>query len=117
MSIPTGLYGNFALTNTEIDARVGKAIGAYLLGNGIDDQGSLRVRYPGRSDSDLNGRLKQWVGSYRWFQYGHLPTMQAAFNKECELYHAFGGDHGSLDNSVHPAKPAGMNCKCPVCGA
>jgi hypothetical protein len=115
MGTPTGLYGNFNLTVAEIDARVGKSIGNYIAGNEIQADGSLTVKYVGRSDYDLNARLKNWVGSYSYFQYGHFSTQADAFDTECRLYHAFGGS-AKLDNAIHPAKPQGSSAKCPICG-
>ncbi len=64
MGIATGLFGNFNLTVAQIDAKVGASIGNYLLGDAINSDGSLVVRYTGRSDDDLNKRLKDWVGVY-----------------------------------------------------
>jgi hypothetical protein len=112
----TGLFGNYALNNATIDAVVkGIGPGAYALGG---DTGGrvLNVRYVGRSDNDLSGRLKQWVGQgYTHFQYAFFPTSKDAFDKECQLYHEFGGSL-RLDNKVHPARPQGSSWTCPVLG-
>lgn len=116
MGIATGLYGSYRLTDAEIDARVGKSIGNYIAGNEIQADGSLTVKYVGRSDYDLNARLKNWVGTYSYFLYGHFSTQADAFDKECRLYHVFGGS-ASFDNAIHPAKPTGSSRTCPVCGA
>ncbi|MBI1814113.1 MAG: hypothetical protein HYR72_03980 [Deltaproteobacteria bacterium] len=116
MAIATGLSGIFSLTRSEIDANVSRSIGAYLLGDVLLPDNSLTIRYAGRSDDDLNGRLKDWIGKYRYFMYGHFPNATAAYEKECLLYHAFGGAQGRLDNEIHPAKPYAWN-HCPACGA
>ena len=114
--IPTGLYGNYNLTNAAIDAHVSNSVGAYVLGDEIAADGSLTIRYVGRSDDDLNARLKNWVGSYKYFQYGHLSTKTDAYEKECRLYHTFGSTRGLLDNEIHPAKPY-VSSNCPMkCG-
>jgi hypothetical protein len=107
----TGLFGPYDLTNKEIDAHVGASIGAYALG---DANGSVLqiVRYVGRSDNDLSARLKQWVGKYNSFKYGHYNTTKAAFEKECTMFHDFGGTV-KLDNDVHPARPKGTSYDCP----
>ncbi|MGE5587564.1 MAG: hypothetical protein ACM3ZO_05070 [Clostridia bacterium] len=74
------------------------------------------VRYVGRSDDDLNARLKQWVGSkYRYFTFEYCSSARDAFYKECTLYHQHGGSKG-LDNDRHPDRPSGTDWKCPVCG-
>jgi hypothetical protein len=117
MAIATGLFGIFQLTETAIDLHVSSGIGAYLLGDQLNSDGSLFVRYAGRSDSDLNKRLKDWVGSYNHFLYGYYSTIADAYQAECHFYHTFGGADGRLDNSVHPAKPFFVSGSCPVCGA
>ena len=113
MGIQTGLFGSFPLIDANIDARVSASIGAYILGDSFNSERDLIVRYVGRSDTDLNARLKNWVGSYNYFMYGHLTTEYDAYRKECHLYHAFMGN--ALDNSIHPAKPSSVFCQCPVC--
>lgn len=110
----TGLFGPFVLSTNQVDVSVtGKGPGAYALG-ATNANGGLNVSYVGRSDSDLNARLKQHVGSYTHFKYGFYSTAIAAYEKECRLYHDFGT---SGANEVHPARPAGSSAKCPVCGA
>jgi len=112
----TGLHGPGVLTEKGIDDIVkGVGPGAYALGRNTPQ--SFIVDYVGRSDADLNGRLKDWVNNdkYTHFKYGFYDTAEAAFLKECHLFHDFGGI-GVLDNKVHPARPAGTKLKCPVDG-
>ena len=111
----TGLHGPHLLTEKEIDAAVrGTGPGAYALGRQVE--GTFYVDYVGRSDGDLNARLKQWAASkYIYFKYGFYDTAKAAFEKECRMFHDFGGT-AKLDNKVHPARPEGTNLKCPVDG-
>lgn len=106
----TGLFGPFDLNNQNIDAKVGASIGAYALGR-VNDQGTFVVKYVGRSDNDLNARLKNWVGDYPSFKYGHFGNTKDAFSRECHMFHDFGGVT-SLDNSVHPARPSGASHRC-----
>ena len=108
----TGLFGAYALTERKIDEYVSADIGAYALG--FVNAGQFHVRYVGRSDDDLNGRLKYWIGSYSAFKYGHFERVEDAFAKECQMFHDFGGDRGKLDNDIHPARPKGVRCDCPV---
>ena len=108
----TGLKGPHALTEKNIDAKVDASIGAYALGT-KNDRGGLTVSYVGRSDTDLNRRLKDWVGDYNDFKYDHFTTKRAAFEKECRMFHDFGGTK-SLVNDVHPARPSGTSYDCPV---
>jgi hypothetical protein len=107
----TGLFGPHALDSKNIEAHVGAAIGAYALGY-VNDQGTFIVKYVGRSDTDLNKRLKDWVGSYNSFKYGHFNSTKDAFAKECSMFHDFGGI-GPLENSIHPARPSGARHACP----
>jgi hypothetical protein len=107
----TGLFGPYDLKDKEIDAHVSDGIGAYALGH-TSGTGGFMVDYVGRSDYDLNARLKQWIGKYNTFKYGHYNTMKAAFEKECSMFHDFGGT-AKLDNKAHPARPTGTNFDCP----
>jgi hypothetical protein len=108
----TGLYGPFPLTTTSIDENAaGIAPGAYALGT-KNKEGGFSVSYVGRSDDDLNGRLKQHVGEYTHFKHAFYKTSKEAFAKECILYH----DFSPPDNQVHPAKPTGTKYQCPVSG-
>jgi hypothetical protein len=109
----TGLLGPHPLNSNRIDGYVGDGIGAYALGS-ANINGGLDVRYVGRSDNDLNTRLKNWIGSYTHFKFGHFKTREGAFNHECRMFHDFGGVQG-LDNSIHPARPAGATYGCPHC--
>ena|SRR5437870_3751094 len=107
----TGLFGPYSLSNTNVDICTGASPGVYALG--YSKNGLFYVLYVGRSDNNLNSRLKQWVGAYAEFQYGHYDTKKQAFENECHLYHAF----SPPDNEIHPAVPDGTSYKCPVCGA
>jgi hypothetical protein len=111
----TGLHGPHALTTDIIDNVVrGVGPGAYALGRNTPQM--FYVEYVGRSDKDLNDRLKKWAATkYTHFKYGFFPTAKDAFIKECNLFHDFG--ETSLDNKVHPARPEGTSWTCPRCGA
>ena len=105
------MRGPHTLTSSEIDSRVTRtAPGIYKASNS-----KTAIKYVGRSDSDLNARLKTHVGVYRYFWYEYATSRRAAFQKECTLWHHYGGAHGGLDNINHPARPAGSGWKCPVC--
>lgn len=110
----TGLRGSFSLTDEKIDEIVTKTSpGVYVLGH--SDNNSFVVKYVGRSDDDLNKRLHDWVGEYARFKFGYFDSEKAAFERECRIWHNFGGPNGDLDNQVHPARPKGSNWECPVC--
>ena len=106
-----GLRGPFALSDRVIDQEVSQSgPGAYILEDSADLV-NFHVVYVGRSDSDVNNQLHVHVGSYKRFRFEYCPSAQAAFEKECGLYH----DFEPRDNPVHPQRPAGTNWKCPRC--
>lgn len=108
----SGLKGPYSLTSSGVDNAVTKAsAGAYALGK--SDGGTFYVSYIGRSDSDVNARLKKHVGKYNQFKFDYFGSPKAAFEKECNLYHDFGANY--LDNEIHPDRPEGSGWKCPRC--
>lgn len=112
----TGLRGPYSLDKNTIDRVVARrSPGAYALGKQKGD--SFYVSYVGRSDQDVHERLQDWVGHYAVFKFEYYPTAQAAYEKECLLWHDFGGDRGTLNNEVHPARPRGTGWQCPRCDA
>ena len=107
----SGLYGSYPLTAEKIDEVV-KGAGAGVYALGYRKKESFYFQYVGRSDSDLNGRLLDYVdGKYERFKYGFYTSVEDAYKKECLLYHNF----NPKDNSIHPDKPDGTNYICPVC--
>jgi len=112
----TGLYGPYNLDNENIDTHViGTGPGAYALGY-VNNGGGLAVLYIGRSDDDLNGRLKNHIGEkYSSFKYIFYRTAKDAYNKECQLWHSFGGER-LLENKIHPDKGINKDWVCPICG-
>jgi hypothetical protein len=109
----TGLRGSFPLDEGTINEEVGYGSpGVYALGR--KQNKTFRVRYFGRSDSDLNAQLKKHIGQYDSFKFEYFDSPEAAFAKQCELYHAFGGPEGKIDNKNHP-DPEGMGWTCPIC--
>lgn len=110
----SGLRGPFRLDVATVVQQVARvAPGAYALGK--VENGTFYIRYVGRSDSDVAARLKQWIGHYTSFKFEYFPSPKAAFEKECHLWHDFGGPEGTLDNDVHPRRPNGANWQCPRC--
>ena len=45
------------------------------------------------------------------FKYGYFPSSEAAFQKECEIFH----DVKPPRNLVHPGRPKGTSWECPRC--
>lgn len=110
-----GMNGPYKLTNQSIDNVVTqKSAGNYGLGY-VNENDTFIVQYVGRSDSDVNDRLHDWVGKkYKSFKYSYASSPKAAFEKECHNYHDF-GESAKLDNSSHPDRPNNSGWKCPVC--
>ncbi len=109
----TGLFGPYDLTLDIIDKIIQKmSVGTYVLEREYSSDG-FTVNYVGRSDNDLNSRLKNWFGvrGYKRFKYGYLPSPSAAFDHECAIYHGFSG----LDNENHPQRPIGLTRGCSRC--
>ncbi len=109
-----GMMGPFDLVPESIDANIPvTSPGNYALGT-VED-GTFYVSYVGRSDEDLNGRLKAWLQKrYTSFKFSYAPSSRDAFEKECVNFHDFGGTE-ILDNERHPARPPGSGWTCPIC--
>lgn len=110
----TGLKGPYELTDKSINENVTlTSAGAYALGESRN--GTFYVSYVGRSDDDVNDRLHDWAGKYETFKFDYFDLPKAAFEKECRLYHDFGGSEGKLDNKEHPDRPDNSSWQCSVC--
>lgn len=106
------MEGPFELTTEIIGKEVTQtSAGNYALGN--SENGTFYVKYVGRSDSDVKGRLNAWIGKYRQFKFSYGSSPKAAFEKECTNYHDFG--EKLLDNKNHPDRPENSGWKCPRC--
>jgi excinuclease UvrABC nuclease subunit len=104
------------LSNLRINENVAVGSkGVYLLSRNKSD-----YHYVGRSDDDLNDRLKKHVDEthpkqimeYKWFTYQVKSTNKEAYEAECKLFHK----HTPPDNEIHPAKPDGTTYPCPIRG-
>lgn len=109
------MNGPYLLTRSNIDDEVTRISACnYALGY-LNEGNTFIVQYVGRADSDVNGRLKRHVGEgYEQFKYSYATSPKAAFKKECQNYHDFGGSE-KLNNRIHPDRPDGSNWKCPCC--
>jgi hypothetical protein len=106
----TGLLGPYRLTFDAIDAAVTQLHRAYLRW-GMPTRGRFCVNHVGRSDADIKIKLRDFIGSDSLFKYGYFPSSEAAFQKECELFH----DVRPPRNLVHPGRPKGTSWECPHC--
>ena len=108
-----GMQGPYKLDSKTIEVQVTRrSAGNYALGK-KNKEGTFLVGYVGRSDSDVNARLKSWVGQTArpLFKFSYATSPKAAFEKECESYH----DFSPPENDSHPARPAGTAWRCPRC--
>lgn len=109
------MRGPYPLNEIEIDRLIIKNVpGNYAYGyqNG---EGHFFVQYVGRSDTDLNSRIRHGIGLYKMFKFSYAENVKEAFEKECQNYHDFGGEEGILENKVHPDRPVGKDYECPIC--
>ena len=110
------MYGSYMLDSKTVNVTITKtSAGNYALGYTKDK--TFYVKYVGRSDSDLKARLLSHVssGRYKEFKYSYATSPKAAFEKECQNFHDFGGIE-KLDNDMHPDLPDNSkNWKFPVC--
>jgi hypothetical protein len=115
MATPMGLAnGPYPLTQAGVEAAVaaGAYSGAYALGK-MGQDGVFYTSYVGRSDDNIQGRLKDQAAlPYPQFYFGYFPSAKAAYDHECWMYHTF----NPLDNKVHPAKPKNSRETCFHCG-
>lgn len=120
--MPTlNMQGPYEFSGDEVDNQITRTqAGNYALGD-LDSDGVFHVRYVGRSDTDVNSRLKdhlpqKYTNGYKHFKFSYASSPKDAFEKECQNYHDF-GESRRLDNDVHPDRPSNSkNWKCPVCG-
>jgi len=109
----SGLQGPYNLNIQTIDEVVIlKSAGVYALAKMVEGN-SFHISYVGRSDDDINRRLKDWVDKYALFKFEYYVSPRTAFEKECNIYHYFGPE--GLDNEAHPERPKNTNWLCPQC--
>ena len=107
------MIGPYKLNLDNIDQLIrAERPGNYMLG-GLSNNKFVPC-YVGRSETNLNERLKDWVGKYNYFVFCLSPSIQDAFYKECHNYH-LNIKLFKLDNDVHPVRPDSKDWKCPIC--
>lgn len=107
------MRGPYKLDTATVDAKVThRSPGNFVLGR-RDLAGKFRAGYVGRSDSDIAAVLKLRVGVMKklLFKFSYARSPEAAFKKECKLYH----DLPALVNCGHPTRPKGTIWQCPRC--
>jgi hypothetical protein len=108
-----GMKSSYALTAKSVDYEITKiSAGNFALGH-ESKSGLFVVEYYGRSDTDLNSEIKNWIDKYKRFKFFYASSPKSAFVKECKNYHAF--DKNKIDNKNHPEKPENTDYVCPYC--
>ncbi len=96
--------GPFPLSKEAVERNVSRnRIGNFALGCMKD--GAFHIRYVGRSDSDLNARLKECAGKYPLFSFCYADSPYQAYARELETYY-FLTRTQTLDNEYEPFKPS-----------
>jgi hypothetical protein len=107
----TGLMGPYRLDFDTIDAAITRSsAGVFALGHTSSD-GKFYVNHVGRADTDVKGKVRNFIGSAALFKFRYLPNSKAAFERECELFH----DLAPPGNRVHPGRAQGTSWECPRC--
>lgn len=107
----TGMSGPYRLAYDDVTGAIrSKSAGTFALGY-VDHDGNFLIRYVGRSDDDIRGRLCDLIGSDQYFKFSYYVSSAGAFHKECELFH----DFSPAGNRMHPERPAGTSLECPRC--
>ena len=105
------MNGPFIFNEAEISEKIrNNVIGTYILSSGDNV-----AHYVGRSDTNLNVRLKQHLNdpqNYTQFWFEITASSLEAYSLECKWYHKY----NPKDNNYHPAVPPGAAWKCPVDG-
>ena len=106
----------YPLNNAIIDRLIPpNTIGNYVLGY-RESANEIQIKYVGRSDTDLNRRLKEHLSdSYEAFMFNIQNTPEEAYIEECWNWHGCDGEEW-LDDEIHPDRPEGCTEICPVCG-
>ena len=112
----TDIKGPYSLTSQKIAEVVGRTSGGnYTLG--CVQENGFCVLYVGRSDLDVAKQLQSWVSQhsrYKAFVFSYASSPRAAFDKECDDFHDYGGTE-RLDNAEHPTQPVKTDWLCPRC--
>jgi len=118
--------GPYPFDEKFIEANIPKnTTGNYALGifGSIDGREDFAIQYVGRSDTDLNKRIKDHIGQpaplpFTHFKFSTAKNAAEAYIKECVNYHDCIEKGYRLYNEIHPDKPDGqLHLNCPRCNA
>ncbi len=109
----SGLLGPFPLTEETLQTHIDQAddwSSASVFALGLVKNQRFHLQRVGHADGDLADCLRPYIGQYPVFRFKFYRSTRSAYDKECELYHAF----KPQDNVVHPEKPKNTKFTCPV---
>lgn len=107
----SGLIGPFALSVRGICDQIRKKVpGVFAIGYSDGGRGFCFYEI-GRSESDLQLPLIARIGSQSLYKFRYVASAEAAFIKECEIFHSF----APPGNRAHPARSPRTNWLCPWC--
>ena len=105
------MKGPFLLNGIDVYFHVPLTIyfGVYVITNSQN-----KVLYVGRSDTNLQHRIKDHIGEkfdYHSFYYEEAYSRKDSYEKECYYWHKY----LPRDNDIHPDHPDDMRyLKCPI---
>lgn len=107
----TELNGPYRLVYDEITFFVRSASkGVYLLGQEGQSNRFL-ISYVGAGFTDVRSELLDRIGTASMFKVQLTSSAEAAFRKQCDLFHQF----KPSGNFLHPERPHGSSVQCPHC--
>lgn len=107
----SGLLGPFDLSFDSIAAHVTRCSpGVFALGFADGGRG-FGFYEIGRAELDIGSDLRGRIGAQTLFKFAYAAGAEAAFIKQCELFHSF----RPPGNRMHPVRVAGSLWICPWC--
>ena len=109
----SGLLGPYPLTEEILQTHIEQSddwSSASVFALGPVKNQRFHLQRVGHADGDLAEFLRPYIGQYPAFRFKFYRSTRSAYNKECELYHAF----KPRDNVDHPEKPKNTKFTCPV---
>ena len=105
--LKSGLGKPLPLDEDTIKAQVDNGAG---WSSSRDGKARFAIRYVRHVDGDLGEELRKHIGKYKGFRFKFFRSTRNAYDRECEIYHAF----KPSDNADHPEKPKNTKFTCPV---
>jgi len=108
------MKGPYSLDIKTVDEKITRvSAGNFVLGR-KNENGTFLFSYIGRANTDLNSKLKSWIGKTvnPLFKFRYAISARDAFGIACENYH----DFVTEGKAKHPERSEHTDWKCPRCG-